>query len=83
MFSLDTKISEMTLGELLSAIKQELGETDSPRKIYGIINLAKYLGCSVRTAQRLKSSGRIDKAMIQSGRIIVIDADKLSRILKV
>ena len=37
--------------------------------------LADVFGCSVTTAQRIKSSGKIDRAITQTGRTIVIDAE--------
>ena len=45
------------------------------RYVYGIEGLAKLIGKSKNTAQRLKSSGIIDDAIIQNGRTIMIDAD--------
>lgn len=45
------------------------------RYVYGIDGLAKLIGKSKNTAQRLKSSGIIADAIIQNGRTIMIDAD--------
>ena len=42
---------------------------------YGIEGIARIFGCSVPTANRIKKSGVIDKAITQIGRKIVIDAD--------
>lgn len=42
---------------------------------YGIESIARIFGCSVPTANRIKKSGVIDKAITQIGRKIVIDAD--------
>ena len=42
---------------------------------YGIAGIAKIFGCSIPTANRIKKSGIIDKAITQIGRKIVIDAD--------
>ena len=50
--------------------------------IYGIAGLADFLKCSKATAQKIKSSGRIDKAISQCGRKIVIDGDMVIEILK-
>lgn len=41
---------------------------------YGIEGIARIFGCSVPTANRIKKSGIIDKAITQVGRKIVIDA---------
>lgn len=50
--------------------------------IYGIAGLAKFLQCSRTTAQMLKSSGRIDKAITQVGRRIIINKNQIITILK-
>ena len=42
---------------------------------YGIEGIARVFGCSVPTANRIKKSGVIDKAITQIGRKIVVDAD--------
>lgn len=42
---------------------------------YGIEGIARIFGCSVPTANRIKKSGVIDKAITQIGRKIVINAD--------
>lgn len=43
--------------------------------VHGIDGLAELFGCSKPTAQRIKSSGVIDKAIYQVGRTITVDAD--------
>ena len=66
----------VTLGE--SIISRYLCNLQTqPRKnhVYGIEGLAKLIGKSKNTAQRLKSSGIIDDAICQDGRTIVIDGD--------
>ena len=42
---------------------------------YGIKGIAETFGCSIPTANRIKKSGLIDKAISQLGRKIVIDVD--------
>ena len=42
---------------------------------YGIKGIAETFGCSIPTANRIKKSGIIDKAISQLGRKIVIDVD--------
>ena len=39
------------------------------------------IGCSKSTAMRLKKSGILDEAIVQTGRKIIIDADKALDIL--
>ncbi|OJU35473.1 MAG: hypothetical protein BGN96_04885 [Bacteroidales bacterium 45-6] len=45
------------------------------RHVYGIAGIAELFGCSIPTAQRIKSSGKIDDAISQCGKIIVVDAE--------
>jgi len=45
------------------------------KHVYGLGGLARLLGCSVPTAQRLKSSGAIDGAFVQCGRKLIFDAN--------
>lgn len=49
---------------------------------YGLSGLAGIIGCSKATAWRIKSSGVIDAAIIQIGRKIIIDNNKLFECLK-
>ena len=43
--------------------------------VYGIVGIAKVFGCSVPTANRIKQSGKIDKAITQIGRKIIVDVE--------
>ncbi len=45
------------------------------RYVYGILGIAKLFGCSIPTANRIKQSGKISKAITQIGRKIIVDAD--------
>ena len=50
--------------------------TDTNRKyVYGIPGIARLFGCSLPTANRIKKSGKIDKAITQIGRKIIVDAE--------
>lgn len=79
----DKPLWQLTVGEFL-----ELTKTSNPaivddtyiqpeiRKMeYGIAGIARIFNCSMTTANRIKQSGKIDKAISQSGRKIVIDVD--------
>lgn len=77
----DTKVSDMTVGELLAVIDEHLGRRDNAQ-LFGLSGLSEFLGCSLRTAQELKSSGRLDGTYIQVGRKIVFDRGKVERRLK-
>ncbi len=50
-------------------------DANGQRYEYGIAGIAKIFGCSVPTANRIKRSGIIDKAITQVGRKIVVDVD--------
>lgn len=43
--------------------------------VHGIGGIARLFGCSIPTANRIKKSGRIDRAITQIGRKIIVDAD--------
>ena len=45
------------------------------RYVYGILGISKLFGCSLPTANRIKKSGKIDKAITQIGRKIIVDAE--------
>jgi len=47
----------------------------SKKHVYGISGIARLFGCSIPTANRIKQSGRIDKAITQIGRKIIVDAE--------
>ena len=50
--------------------------TDTERKyVYGIQGIAKLFGCRLPSANRIKKSGKIDKAITQIGRKIIVDAE--------
>lgn len=50
-------------------------DTTTKKYVYGIVGIAKLFGCSMPTANRIKQSGKIDKAITQIGRKIVVDAN--------
>ena len=50
--------------------------TDTERKyVYGILGIAKLFGCNLPTANRIKKSGKIDKAITQIGRKIIVNVE--------
>lgn len=78
---------QMTAGEFLDLLK-ECFKSDTPqmesqpiapkkekRFVHGIQGIAGLFNCSLATANRIKSSGKIDEAITQVGRKIVVDAD--------
>jgi len=80
----DKPLWQMTGEEFLflqqnSEYKQEqqpdLINDNSQKHVYGIAGIAELFGCSLPTANRIKKSGKIDKAIIQIGRKIIVDAE--------
>lgn len=56
--------------------KQELPPIDTTKKyVYGIAGIARLFGCSIPTANRIKQSGKIEKAITQIGRKIIVDSE--------
>ncbi|MBD3903351.1 DUF3853 family protein [Chryseobacterium sp. Ch-15] len=68
-----TPIWKLTVEEFLEVSKNITAEE---KYEYGLKGLAKILGCSVSKASEVKSSGILDKAIIQNGNIIIIDKEK-------
>lgn len=76
-------VADLTIGELLDIMDERYGRAVvSGNKVKGVKGLADYLQCSLRTAQKLKSSGRIDSAITQTERTIVIDTSRLDKLLR-
>lgn len=68
-----TPIWQLTVEEFLEVSKNINAEK---KYEYGLKGLAKILGCSVSKASEVKSSGILNKAIIQNGNIIIIDKEK-------
>ena len=67
-----TLVGKLTVEQLLEVSKK----LNSEKKYeYGMKGLAKILGCSLSKASYVKSSGILDKAIIQNGNIIIIDKE--------
>uniref|UniRef100_UPI002629AAE7 DUF3853 family protein n=1 Tax=Flavobacterium sp. TaxID=239 RepID=UPI002629AAE7 len=47
----------------------------SKRYVYGILGIAQLFDCSLPTANRIKKSKKIDNAITQIGRKIIVDAE--------
>lgn len=43
--------------------------------VYGLAGIARLFGCSLPTANRIKQSGKINRAITKVGRKIIVDAD--------
>lgn len=62
------RTSIITEERSIESVKEE-------RYVYGLRGLAELFGCSIPTATRIKKSGKINKAITQIGRKIIINAD--------
>lgn len=87
MINPETRIIDLTVGQLMELIGKEqtvqVNNTDTERKlVYGIAGIARLFNCSMTTANRIKASGRIDKAISQHGRTIIVDADLALELMK-
>ena len=68
----NTRIIDLTVGELMELIEAAQTEKTTPqaptapekRFVYGIAGIAQVFNCSMTTANRIKASGRIDRAII-------------------
>lgn len=86
MIDLNTPIWKLTVGELIEVVnhitpKPEIVKEER-KLVYGIDGIAELFGCSTSTAQRIKNSGKIKKAITQVGRKIVVDADLALELFK-
>lgn len=83
---LDKPVWQMTGEELLFLARQGIppatdGQTgtatakEEKRYVYGLAGIARLFGCSLPTANRIKQSGKINRAITQIGRKIIVDAD--------
>lgn len=80
----NTRIIDLTVGELVSIIKDTVRiETNAQPKdemVQGLSGLAKTLGVSVTTAQKIKNSGILNDAIGQVGRKVLVNATKAREI---
>ena len=82
---LDKPVWQMTGEELLflaqhsNITSRELTKASSSKEekryVYGLAGIARLFGCSLPTANRIKKSGKINRAITQVGRKIIVDAD--------
>ncbi|ATC37737.1 MULTISPECIES: DUF3853 family protein [Elizabethkingia] len=68
-----TPLWQLTVEEFLDLQKFNSSEK---KYEYGLKGIARIFGCSMPQANRIKSSGIIDDAIVQNGKIIVIDKEK-------
>lgn len=91
---LNKLLLQSTMSDFIEAIrismyekvgKETFAESSSCSKhyVYGLAGLAKLLGCSPATAQRIKRSGILDAAISQHSRTIIVDADLAMELMRV
>lgn len=86
-FDPNTPIWQLTIGELMELINQTqtVAIDNTPKEkrlVYGIAGIAQIFNCSMTTANRIKASGKIDRAISQCGRMITVDADLALELMK-
>lgn len=84
-FSDDTRLIDLTVGdlkELITNLVSKIKQIEEKRFVYGYKGLATLLNCSICAAKNLKLSGKIDEAIIQDGRKIIVDAQLAFKLLK-
>jgi hypothetical protein len=84
----ETRIIDLTVGQLMDFLGKEqavmIDNTPNTEKrlVYGIAGIAQLFNCSMTTANRIKASGKINKAITQFGRMITVDADLALELMK-
>lgn len=79
----DTLIADLTVAELQDLIRTTIREAQQPKRIVrGIQGIADTLMISYAQAKRIKSEGLLDKAITQSGRVILTDAELALRLYR-
>lgn len=86
-FDPNTPIWQLTIGEFMKLINQTqtVAIDNTPKEkrlVYGIAGIAQIFNCSMTTANRIKASGKIDRAISQCGRMITVDADLALELMK-
>ena len=95
MADLNTPLWQMTAGELvdlvIKTIKQEdqqsnpgeLKQGDINGFVYGITGIAEIFNCSKSTAQKIKNSGVINKAISQNDRKMTINVEMALKLTQI
>lgn len=85
---LNKPLWQLTVGEFLELASKAtptitVSNTPSEKRlVYGIAGIAQLFNCSMTTANRIKASGKIDRAISQHGRMITVDADLALELMK-
>jgi len=76
----NTLVVTLTVGQMRKLFSSQAPEAKTPTTTqrqfaYGLDGIAKIFNCSKQSALRYKNSGRIDGALTQIGRKIIVDVD--------
>ncbi len=94
MVNEDKALFQATIGDLKELIEEmfspggdfpeEQTQSSDVKKhlVYGLAGLAQLLGVCRATASKIKSTGILDPAISQHGKVIVVDADLALELLK-
>lgn len=93
MYSNETPIWQLSVAELIELLNRLISDANkinsdkpndlSKRYVYGIPGLAELFHCSLATANRIKKSGVIKNAIMQVGKIIIIDAELALQLINI
>lgn len=82
MINSNTPVWQLSVAELIELIDNQLNKTNSngqktqeKKYLYGISGISELFHCSLATANRIKKSGVISKAICQVRKKIIIDAE--------
>ena len=76
---------KLTVGEFkafLESVVPKIPTYEEKRYVYGYKGIAELFKCSLSKAQSIKMSGKIDKAITQTGRKIIVDANLALKLLQ-
>lgn len=84
-----TRVIDLSVSQLEELIKRTFAEAleaaEQPQHgeewAHGLAGLAKVLGCSISQAQKIKATGKYNKAIKQTGRKIIVNATLLRALL--
>lgn len=85
---INTPIWQLTIGEFMELLNEQKQEStaevkyDDQKYVYGLAGIASLFGVSKVTAWKIKSSGKIDKAISQTGRTIVTDRELALKLIQ-
>lgn len=84
LIDLTTKELGILIEGIIEKVKIKTHQEQEEKKqyVYGISGIAKLFNCSRTTAYRIKSSGAIDGAISQRGRLIITDTAKAIELMR-